>query len=238
MKKTLLALAMATNALTFGASASELVLKPVLSPADKAAYEQLEELSGNTELVQNFHDIMEGQNEFKQGENESDDDYANRKTDAMSDLIKGVQENVSEMNNRDKAAAFVALNNISVFNDNPLTPKEEGYDSVLDQLINSFLLGGDVAKQRFNEWNSKTGKEKKEFISQKAGRGVPVPEDGIPAPIKGDTLLFQEDVPVVCGAEITQKNTGSIHFLGEIDVSSERSAQVITYSNAPTAMVG
>lgn len=134
MKKTLLALSVvASFGLASNAFASDIKCGISVSPSDCAGWKKLDDWSekgANPDLI-----------------NELFDAYENGSIEEKESANKAVYDAIQAMSNEHKLAAFAVLNNITVYNDNPLTPEEEGYDSLLDQIINGGNMVGDNPEQ-------------------------------------------------------------------------------------------
>ncbi len=134
MKKTLLALSVvASFGLSSNAFASDIKCGISVSPSDCAGWKKLDDWSekgANPDLINDLFDA-----------------YENGTTEEKELANKAVYDAIQVMSNEHKLAAFAVLNNITVYNDNPLTPEEEGYDSLLDQIINGGNMVGDNPEQ-------------------------------------------------------------------------------------------
>lgn len=119
-----------------------------LDPRDKAGYEELSELGWNQERIQEMHDILEKQGEYK------DDSNAER-NEAMQALMQELQQEIAAMPRHQQIQAFVALNSITV---------SQKYDSVLDQLVNSWGMGTKEQKDKFNAFNDLSNAQKKDKV--------------------------------------------------------------------------
>ncbi|MGI9947047.1 YadA C-terminal domain-containing protein [Vibrio hyugaensis] len=134
MKKTLLALSVvASFGLSSNAFASDIKCGISVSPSDCAGWKKLDDWSekgANPDLINDLFDA-----------------YENGTIEEKESANKAVYDAIQAMSNEHKLAAFAVLNNITVYNDNPLTPEEEGYDSLLDQIINGGNMVGDNPEQ-------------------------------------------------------------------------------------------
>ncbi|MFV8450045.1 YadA C-terminal domain-containing protein [Vibrio campbellii] len=134
MKKTLLALSVvASFGLSSNAFASDIKCGISVSPSDCAGWKKLDDWSekgANPDLINDLFDA-----------------YENGTIEEKELANKAVYDAIQVMSNEHKLAAFAVLNNITVYNDNPLTPEEEGYDSLLDQIINGGNMVGDNPEQ-------------------------------------------------------------------------------------------
>ncbi|WP_104037037.1 YadA-like family protein [Vibrio jasicida] len=134
MKKTLLALSVvASFGLSSNAFASDIKCGISVSPSDCAGWKKLDDWSekgANPDLINDLFDA-----------------YENGTIEEKELANKAVYDAIQAMSNEHKLAAFAVLNNITVYNDNPLTPEEEGYDSLLDQIINGGNMVGDNPEQ-------------------------------------------------------------------------------------------
>ncbi|MCK8044768.1 hypothetical protein MSG37_07720, partial [Shewanella sp. 1CM18E] len=140
-------------------------LKKGLDPRDKKGYNKLNERAQNSERVQEFHDIMESSGEYKGA-------TGAERTAALESLLTDLQNDLSNMSKADQAKALAALNNITV---------SQKYDSVLDQVVNSWGLGTQEQKESFNEWNALSSEEKKILLAERVGYVKPI--DAIIDPI-------------------------------------------------------
>ncbi|MGF1753493.1 hypothetical protein L4C33_07840 [Vibrio makurazakiensis] len=119
-----------------------------LDPRDKKGYEQLSELGWNQDRIQEMHDIFEKEGDYE-------DKSAAERNLAMQSLMQDIQQEVAAMPRKQQIQAFVALNNITA---------SQGYDSVLDQLVNSWGLGNSEQQAKFNQFNDLTATEKKQKV--------------------------------------------------------------------------
>ncbi|MEF1165731.1 YadA-like family protein [Vibrio campbellii] len=134
MKKTLLAISVvASFGLSSNTFASDIKCGISVSPSDCSGWKKLDdwaEKGANPDLINNLFDA-----------------YENGTPEQKESANKAVYDAIQTMSNEHKLAAFAVLNNITVYNDNPLTPEEEGYDSLLDQIINGGNMVGDNPEQ-------------------------------------------------------------------------------------------
>ncbi|GAM74933.1 hypothetical protein JCM19241_1276 [Vibrio ishigakensis] len=224
MKKTLLALAVATTALTFGAQAA---------PSAELNRDELKDYTYLTTI-------------------KNADGELSTLSKMVLKLETGVgektvaelwDETFDDLGDKQKFLTLAILNNTNINeNGGENGNGEDGkYASVLDQLINGGNIKLDTEmKEKYNAFMAQEKHIQGDFYEVKKAakdRGQHIVNNPItaPTPVNGD-LFFTEEIPVVCGVQV-QQSVGSIAFNSEvIGLSGEQATTVVAYNNGASGL--